>query len=310
MTAVRVRDLGKRYGDVAAVRGVSLEVRHGEIVGLLGPNGAGKTTTLECLLGLRSPDAGEIEIEGTDVRQETAQIRARVGAVLQTTLLQDHLTPREALRLFAALHGQSRARAEELLVEFALTDKAGAAFETLSGGQRQRLALALAFIHAPRVLVLDEPTAGLDPAARRELHERIRARCDQGCAVLLSTHDMAEAQGLCDRVAIIDAGRIVALGTPDEVIARAGAASRLRVRTEPAVAEARIRSLPGVASCAAEAGALVITTTEPAHTLAGLTPLLAQEGCAVRELHLTPPTLEDAFLALTGKSLHNAEAAR
>lgn len=303
MTAVRVRDLAKRYGDVVAVSGVSFDVAHGEIVGLLGPNGAGKTTTLECLLGLRTPDSGTVQIEGIDSRAGAAKTRAQAGAVLQSTTLQDSITPREALRLFAALHGQPRARAEALLGEFALADKARAPFETLSGGQRQRLALALAFIHAPRVLVLDEPTAGLDPAARRDVHERIRQRRAEGCAVLLSTHDMAEAQQLCDRVAIIDAGRIVALGTPDELIARAGLPARIRLRTRPTPPTEDLRSLPGVSSCAADGDAIVIHTDATAPTLAALTQTLARHSLTVHEMHVTAPTLEDAFLRLTGKRL-------
>jgi ABC-2 type transport system ATP-binding protein len=303
MTAVRVSDLGKRYGDVVAVSGMSLDVAHAEIVGLLGPNGAGKTTTLECLLGLRTPDSGAIEIEGVDTRNDAAGTRARVGAVLQTTMLQDRITPREALRLFASLHGQPRTRADVLLEEFALVDKARAPFETLSGGQRQRLALAIAFIPAPRVLVLDEPTAGLDPAARREVHERIRQSRAEGCAVLLSTHDMAEAQQLCDRVAIIDAGRIVALGTPDELIARAGLPARIRLCARPAPSTEDLRRLPGVSSCVAEGDAIVIHTDATAPTLAALTQMLAHHSLTVHEMHVTAPTLEDAFLRLTGKRL-------
>ena len=308
--AVHVRDLVKRYGDLAAVDGVSLEVEHGEIVGLLGPNGAGKTTTLECILGLRTPDSGVIGIEGLDSLRQTAAARARVGAVLQTTTLQDRITPREALRLFAALHGRPRTRAEALLEEFSLADKAGAAFETLSGGQRQRLALAIAFVHEPRVVVLDEPTAGLDPAARRDLHERIQRLRAGGCAVLLSTHDMAEAQRLCDRLAIIAGGRILATGTPEGLIAQSGAMARVRLRTVPPLEPAHVATLAGVESCTSTDGTLVLHTRDTRRTLAAVAQVLAQETREVCEMHVEPPTLEDAFLRLTGKSLAAAAAER
>ncbi|MBE2212432.1 MAG: ABC transporter ATP-binding protein [Opitutaceae bacterium] len=302
MTAVCVRDLGKRYGDLVALREVSFEVTHGEIVGLLGPNGAGKTSTLECLLGLRTPDSGTIAIEGHDAVAHPAHVQGRIGAVLQTTALQDAITPREALRLFASLHGQPRTRADALLDEFSLRDKAREPFATLSGGQRQRLALALAFIPTPRVLVLDEPTAGLDPAARRDLHERIRRRRDEGCAVLLSTHDMAEAQHLCDRIVIIDGGRIIAMGTPDELLARAGAPARIRLRARPAPTPADLAALAGARACTAVDDALVIHTIDCGDTLAALARHLAQHGHAILEMHVTAPSLEDAFLHLTGKS--------
>jgi len=310
MTAVRARDLVKHYGDTAAVRGVSLEVAHGEIVGLLGPNGAGKTSTLECLLGLRTPDAGSVAIEGSDTTMGAAGGRARVGAVLQSTTLQDHITPREALRLFAALHGQPRARADAVLEEFALADQARTAFAALSGGQRQRLALALAFVHAPRVLVLDEPTAGLDPAARRDLHDRIRARRDAGCAVLLSTHDMAEAQQLCDRLVLMDRGRILATGTPGEVIARAGLTAHVRVRARPAPSSVELGALPGVASCVDAGDTRLLHTTDPARTLAALAAVLARSACTIEEIHVAPPSLEDAFLHLTGRRFDAEGGAR
>lgn len=245
MNALRVRDLQKSYGDVAAVCGVSFDLGFGEVLGLLGLNGAGKTTTLECLLGLRRPDNGEITLEGHDARRNPGLLRRNVGAVLQKTALHDSMTPREALSLFARLHRRSSARAEVLLEAFSLEDKAGAPFGTLSGGQRQRLALALAHVHAPRILILDEPTAGLDPASRRDFHERILQQRTEGCAILLSTHDMAEAEQLCDRVAILHGGRILAAATPGQLIAHSGASPRVRLCADPMPEPAAVGRLEG-----------------------------------------------------------------
>jgi ABC-2 type transport system ATP-binding protein len=214
-----VEKLSRRFGAVQAIDGISFEVAAGEIFGLLGPNGAGKTTTLECVLGLTLPDAGRIEICGMDAQQR--QAREKVGAVLQATGLQDKITPREALALFAAFY-PSATGSNILLERFGLTEKADAAFESLSGGQKQRLALALAFVCNPQVLLLDEPTTGLDPQIRREVQNHIRALKAEGRAVLLSTHDMDEAVQLCDRVAVIARGRIVATGAPRDLIASTG----------------------------------------------------------------------------------------
>jgi ABC-2 type transport system ATP-binding protein len=211
--AIVVQGLSHRYGGVQAVDGVTFEVAAGEVFGLLGPNGAGKTTTLESILGLIIPDDGRIEICGIDARADIRAARAHTGAVLQATGLQDKITPREALDLFAAFY-PAPLKTDDLLVRFGLVEKTAAAFDTLSGGQKQRLALALAFVGNPQVLVLDEPTTGLDPQMRREVQDHIQATKDSGRAILLATHDMDEAARLCDRVAVIAQGRIVATGTP------------------------------------------------------------------------------------------------
>jgi ABC-2 type transport system ATP-binding protein len=215
---IAVHGLSHRYGGAQAVNGISLEIAAGEIFGLLGPNGAGKTTTLECILGLTEPDEGRIEIAGIDARTDACAARAKIGAVLQATGLQDKITSREALDLFAAFHA-TPLKTDMLLARFGLVEKADATFETLSGGQRQRLALALAFVGDPQVLLLDEPTAGLDPQMRREVQDHIRVLKDNGHAVLLATHDMEETARLCDRVAVIAGGRIVATGAPRELMA-------------------------------------------------------------------------------------------
>jgi ABC-2 type transport system ATP-binding protein len=223
-TSVRVRDLARRYGPVEALRGVTFEIARGEIFGLLGPNGAGKTTALECILGLRRPDSGSIEIEGIDAVAHPHEAKQRVGALLQAAMLQDKITPRRALGLFASFYREA-ADVESLIERFGLVEKSDAAFGTLSGGQRQRLFLALAFVNNPRLVVLDEPTAGLDPKSRRDLHASIAGMRDSGRTVLLSTHDLEEARQLCDRIGIVDRGRIVALGRPDELIENFSAAS-------------------------------------------------------------------------------------
>jgi ABC-2 type transport system ATP-binding protein len=217
-----VRDLSRRHGVVRAADRISFDVVAGEIFGLLGPNGAGKTTTLECILGLIRPDQGRIEICGREAQTRAA--REKVGAVLQATGLQDRITPREALDLFASFY-RAPLKSETLLQRFGLTEKTDAAFETLSGGQKQRLALALAFVGNPQALVLDEPTTGLDPQIRREVQDHIRAMKNDGRAILLSTHDMEEAALLCDRIAVIAGGKIVASGAPRELIAGSGAAT-------------------------------------------------------------------------------------
>jgi ABC-2 type transport system ATP-binding protein len=212
---LQVRGLAKRFGAVSAVADVSLQVAAGEVLGLLGPNGAGKTTTVDCILGLLTPDAGSITIDGLTPREA----RAKFGAVLQATGLPAKITPREALDAFSQLSFPRKRESNLLLARFGLSEKADAHYDTLSGGQQQRLALALAFIGDPKLLVLDEPTAGLDIQARRNLHDDIRAARAEGRAVLLTTHDMAEAQILCDRIAVMRAGCIVAAGTPDELAA-------------------------------------------------------------------------------------------
>jgi len=219
--ALTVCGLTHRYGAVNAVDGISFEIAAGEVFGLLGPNGAGKTTTLESILGLVRPDAGRIAVEGD---ADPARMRAKIGAVLQATGLPDKITPREALTVFGAFY-PAPLDPQILLGRFGLVEKADAAFDTLSGGQKQRLALALAFVGNPRLLLLDEPTTGLDPQMRREVQDRIAAVREEGRAVLLATHDMAEAERLCDRIAVIAQGRVLATGAPRDLIAASGAAT-------------------------------------------------------------------------------------
>jgi ABC-2 type transport system ATP-binding protein len=307
---LRVRGLSRRYGAKEAIRGVGLEVRAGEIVGLLGPNGAGKTTTLECIVGLRRADAGRIEIEGRGAGASREAVKTRVGAVLQSTALPDQLRVGEALRLFGAFYRPTNDRVGPCLLDrFALREVEGVPFARLSGGQRQRLALALAFLGEPAVLVLDEPTVGLDPAARRSLHASLREAREEGRAVLLSTHLLDEAEQLCDRLVLLDEGRVVATGTLAELRARVGLPARLAFETVPPVPAEALAAIPGAEPPVREENLWTLRTTDPGGSLAALGPLLVAGGYAVRRLETREASLEDVFHALTGRAWPQPEEA-
>lgn len=299
-STVRVRDLARRYGAVEALRGVSFEVASGEIYGLLGRNGAGKTTALECVLGLRRPDRGTIEIGGIDALALPGRVKPLVGAQLQAATLQDKITPRQALRLFAAFYTEP-ANVGELLGRFALAEKADAPFDSLSGGQRQRLFLALAFVNRPRVVVLDEPTAGLDPQARRELHGAIEGLRADGVTVLLSTHDLAEARQLCDRIGILHGGRIVADATPAELVARSHAPTRLAVRAEKLLTPELLAELRGAHDRRTREGGWLLETSDVNQTIAALVQGLAATQNTLLDVQVLRPSLEDVFIELTGQ---------
>jgi len=298
---VVVRDLCKSYGGVAAVQGASFSVEAGEIFGLLGPNGAGKTTTVECLVGLREPDSGTLEVCGFDARRNPREVKQRIGVALQTTSLQDKITPREALRLFRAFY-RDGAEPQDLLERFDLVAKADAPVDTLSGGQRQRLALALAFVNRPELVFLDEPTTGLDPQARRELHAAILQMKRDGHTVLFTTHYLDEAEELCDRVAIIDQGRIVATGTPGELIARSHVRQSVTLTTASPVPRDRIAALPGVSDVTGDGAMLNFQTDQPTATVAALMRVLEERHVELLDLHVRKASLEDVFLGLTRES--------
>jgi ABC-2 type transport system ATP-binding protein len=295
---VSVRDLRKRYGAVEAARGVSFEVGDGEIFGLIGPNGAGKTTTVECVIGLREPDSGSIEVCGIDARQHPRQVKQRIGAALQSTALQDTITPREALTLFGSLYRSSVAPTA-LLERFAIGDKADAPFETLSGGQRQRLALALAFVNDPELVFLDEPTAGLDPHSRRELHADIKRIKRDGRTVLLTTHYLDEAEQLCDRVAVIHGGRIVTEGAPRALIAASKAPSVVAITFDRPVDPAIVARVPGVEEVLCDGMTIRFRAPDLTRALAGVMTRLAADGVQTVDLHVRKATLEEVFLELT-----------
>jgi ABC-2 type transport system ATP-binding protein len=296
---VVVRGLRKRYGSIEAVRDVSFSVDEGEIVGLLGPNGAGKTTTIECLIGLREPDAGSIEICGIDARRRPREVKQRIGASLQSTSLQDKITPREALSLFAAFYRDS-ADPAQLLDRFSLAEKADAPFDALSGGQRQRLALALAFVNRPELVFLDEPTAGLDPQSRRELRAEISRMKDEGHTVMLTTHYIEEAEQLCDRVAIIDRGRIVADGRPRELIDRSGSMPRVSLTTRPPLDPEALAGVPGIEDVTWDERGVSFRAPDATRALGALAARLAERRIEVVELHVQKASLEDIYLAHTG----------
>ena len=297
-TKVRVTGLWKRYGANEALRGVDFTLQAGEIFGLLGPNGAGKTTTLECVLGLREPDAGNVEICGLEARRFPREVKRKLGVALQSTALQDQITPREALDLFGAFYSEPEPTLR-LLERFDLVAKADAAFETLSGGQRQRLALALAFVHRPEVVILDEPSTGLDPQARHELHAEIRRMKRDGYTVLLSTHQLDEAAALCDRVAIIDQGRIVATGTPHELVSTAAGGQTVRFTASQLIDLAALTRLPGLRALRCEGLSGYFETDEAAPVVTALLALLAAQGATLWELEVKRSSLEDIFLKLT-----------
>jgi len=296
---VIVSDLRKQYDDVVAADGVSFEIERGEIFGLLGPNGSGKTTTLECIVGLREPDAGEISVAGIDARRHPREVKRRIGAVLQTTSLQDKITPREALTLFASFYARA-AHVSDLLQRFALIDKADAPFESLSGGQRQRLALALAFVSKPELVFLDEPTTGLDPQSRRELHADIARMKTDGHTVLLTTHYIDEAEQLCDRIAIIDRGKIIATGTPRALIAGSTTYQSVSLVTAAALEESLFSALPGIEDLTLEGTRATFRTATVSQTLGGLLQQLDARGIDVVDLRVKKASLEDVFIRLTG----------
>lgn len=300
---VIVADLRKRYGTVDAARGVSFEIEDGEVFGLLGPNGAGKTTVLECIVGLRRPDGGTIRICGIDARHRPFEAREKIGAVLQSAALQDKITPREALRLFGSFY-RNRVEPEELLARFSLDDKADVPFDSLSGGQRQRLSLAMAFVNRPELVFLDEPTAGVDPQARNELYDEITRMREEGRTVLLTTHYIEEAERLCDRVALIDRGRIVATGTPRELIARSAAAPSVYLTTTRPIVPTRLANLPHLEDLSCEGTEIRFRTAEVRLALTDVMRALAEHSADVAELHVGKATLEHVFLEFTGGGGH------
>jgi ABC-2 type transport system ATP-binding protein len=297
--AVTVRGLKKSYGPVEAVRGVSLDIRQGEIFGLLGPNGAGKTTLLECIVGLRFADEGDITVAGVDARRRVRQVQQRIGVMLQATALQDKITPREALRLFATFYPDAAAPAQ-LLQRFALTEKADAAFDTLSGGQRQRLALAIAFVNRPEILFLDEPTAGLDPQSRRELRDEIARLQQDGRTVLLTTHDVDEAERLCERVAIMDGGQIIATGDPRDLTAESASMQFVSLTTRPGLDPAHLADIAGVLDVACDGNTITFRSLDARAAVRDLMSRLEQSRHELVELSVRRAKLEDVFLRLTG----------
>ncbi len=293
--AIEVRGLRKHYGDLVAVDEVSFTVARGEFFGILGPNGAGKTTTLEMIEGLRRPDAGEVLLLGEPTWPRNPALLPRVGVQLQASAFFERLTAREQIRTFAALYGATSTQADDWLERVALTDKADARTEKLSGGQLQRLAIACALVHEPEVVFLDEPTAAIDPQARRNLWDLLRSINEAGRTVVLTTHYMDEAEALCDRVAIMDRGRVLKLDAPPALVRGLDAPVRIFVAPH-LLTQDDARAMAGVDGVAEDAAALVLTTRAPSTVLIRLAELDALEGLQVKAA-----TLEDVFLDLTGR---------
>jgi ABC-2 type transport system ATP-binding protein len=304
---ISVRDVVKRYGEMVAVAGIDLTIWPGEIFGILGPNGAGKTTPLEMLEGLRAPDGGEIRVAGFDPVSEPERVHRVIGVQLQSTALFDYLNCAEIIALFAALYGAdaSPARVDHLLTLVGLEEKRRSRINTLSGGQQQRLAIALALVNTPRIAFLDEPTTGLDPAARRTLWQTIRDIRDKETTVVLTTHYMEEAEQLCDRIAIMDRGRVVACDTPRALIQQLGADATVRATVQQgSIAGDDLQRLEGVVTADLREGdgyeTLELRTTDAQATLIALLHLAQRQQVALSGLSTVQASLEDVFLARTG----------
>ena len=301
--AILVRALKKSYGDVEAVKGIDFEIQPGEVFGLLGPNGAGKTTTVEILEGLRPRSAGEVSVLGFDPDRQRQQLKDRIGVCLQATNLPEKIRVREAMQVFSAFYTRN-VDVNSLLRRLQLDEKAEAFYGTLSGGQKQRLALALALINDPALLFLDEPTTGLDPQVRAEIHSLLEQLKSEKRTILLTTHYIEEAERLCDRVAIVDQGRIIAMGTPRELQQKSRVASTIVVTCSTPIPQ-QLPAWPESAGTSLDSTGqtLTVVSRRPATTLVELIKWIDQTGLELVDVHLTKPTLEDVFIELTGKKL-------
>jgi ABC-2 type transport system ATP-binding protein len=310
--AIQCRDLRKTYdGKVEAVRGLNLEIQPGECFGLLGPNGAGKTTTIEILEGLSQPTSGEVSILGHSWRKHEREMREWLGISLQETRLSEKLTVRETIELFASFYREPRS-SEEVLEQLQLTEKADSWVGKLSGGQRQRLAVATALVCNPKILFLDEPTTGLDPQSRRQLWDIIRAFQRDGGTVLLTTHYMDEAERLCDRLAIVDHGQIIAEGSPADLIERLGghhvvefsvSGSNGAAGASPGSANEAWRGLPSVESVREDDDLIALNVKQPHLTIPALLEAIDRQGTQLQHLSTRQASLEDVFVRLTGRHL-------
>ncbi|MDW8405325.1 ABC transporter ATP-binding protein [Chloroflexus sp.] len=303
--AIEVHQITKRYGAIQALNGVSFNVRRGEIFALLGPNGAGKTTTLSIIEGIRQADGGSVQVLGMDMDTHARQIKRRIGVQLQTTSLLPDLPVADQMWLFGRLYGVAMKRSHvlALLELFGLREQAHRLPDHLSGGQRQRLALAIALVNDPEILVLDEPTSGLDPQSRRMLWDIIRKLRDEGRTIVLTTHYMEEAATLAHRVGIIEAGKLLALGTPGELIKQLHQSTAI---TLPDIFPVEVlAALPAIVEIKRESGRVVLYTYDEPLSYQALMELARERGLALNDVRIQPPTLEDVFLQLTGYRLTN-----
>jgi ABC-2 type transport system ATP-binding protein len=301
---LQVENLFKRYGDVEAVRGVSFSVAEGEVFGLLGPNGAGKTSTVEVLEGLRVPDSGTISVCGLDPQKNSIALKNEIGATLQATSLPDKLRVSEAIRMFAGFYKRRR-NVDDLLKRFGLEEKRNAFYNQLSGGQKQRLALAMALVNDPKVLFLDEPTSGLDPQVRREIYDIIEELKREKKTIVLTTHYIEEAERLCDRVAIVDHGKVIALGTPRELKQKSEHTSRIEARFARPALNGTLKGLDGVNDARELDGTYVLHCQKTAPAIVALVKHLEAENNELVSLEIFTPSLEDVFIELTGRRLRD-----
>jgi ABC-2 type transport system ATP-binding protein len=302
--AILCHGLAKFYGEVRAVDGLDLEVRYGECFGLLGPNGAGKTTTIEILEGLTAPDAGDVRVLGRRWGTHERELRGRLGISLQETRFSDKLTVFETLDLFRSLYPRGR-EPEQLLADLSLEEKRDARVGKLSGGQRQRLAVACALAGDPEILFLDEPTTGLDPQSRHQLWDKMESFRAAGRTVLLTTHYMEEAERLCDRVAVVDHGKIIAQGSPAELVAGLRAPHIVEFASEPALSAEDLKALPGVRDCRRRDDRWFVSVAALVDAVPALLSRLDRAGSKLLSLSTHRATLEDVFISLTGRELRD-----
>ena len=304
--AISVKGLRKNYADFEAVKGIDFEVRTGEVFGLLGPNGAGKTTTVEILEGIRQRTSGEVRVPQFDPDKQKQQLKDRIGVCLQATNLPDKIRVIEALTLFGSLYSRMVSPAD-LLKRLQLWDKKDAFYSTLSGGQKQRLAIALGLINDPSLLFLDEPTTGLDPQVRLEIHALIEEMKNENRTILMTTHYIEEAERLCDRVAIVDAGKIIAIGTPRELKERSAGKSTIEIVCERELDCVPMPAWPDATGVkmSDDKRHLTVTSLRPARTLVEIVKWVDLNAFELADVHLSRPTLEDVFIEITGKRLRD-----
>jgi ABC-2 type transport system ATP-binding protein len=301
MAVIEVSNLRKRYGGTVAVDDVSFTVERGEIFGILGPNGAGKTTTVECVEGLRTPDRGTVSVLGLDPRHDREELTQRVGVQLQQSELPEKMKVAEALEFYSSFYREP-ADWERLIDDLGLADKRNARFGKLSGGQKQRVSIALALAGSPEIAILDELTTGLDPQARRDTWQLIEQIRDRGVTIVLVTHFMEEAERLCDRIAVIDSGRVAAIDTPAGLVSRVAPEQRIRFRPSPALDDRLLRDLPEVHKVTRSGEQITVSGTDG--LLQAVTSMLARNNVIAADLRVEQTSLDDAFVALTGRSIN------